>query len=83
MQILYPYYDNRQSFYGKAKVEHAGEIKKLYSYDTYVASIIGDKAEVYGWYSNTTGRHIKEFLKQNGFKAISKEQILKDYGTEE
>jgi hypothetical protein len=25
-------------------------------------------------------RHIKDFLQQNGFKAESKEQILRDYG---
>ena len=36
-------------------------------------------AEVYGTYSATTLRHIKEFLKQNGFKADSKSQIEKDY----
>lgn len=79
MKELYPCYDNRQSFYGKAKVDESGNVKKLYSYGTHVASIVDGKAEVYGWYSNTTGRHIKEFLKQNGFWAVSKEQILKDY----
>ena len=31
-------------------------------------------------YSRTTLRHVKEFLKQQGYKAESKEQILKDYG---
>ncbi len=81
-QELYPCYDGKASFYGKAMVETVGEIKKLYSYGTYVASIIGDSAEVYDWYSATTGRHIKEFLKQNGFLAIGKAQILKDYGCE-
>ena len=30
-------------------------------------------------YSGTTTSHIKEFLKQNGFKADNIKQILKDY----
>ena len=38
------------------------------------------KAYVVDTYSQTTLRHIKEFLKQNGFKADSKKQIMEDYG---
>lgn len=74
-------YDSRQSFYGKAKVvttEFGGF--ELYSYDTKVAEIYKDEAIVHGTYSNTTLRHIKEFLLQNGFKAENKAQIMKDYG---
>ena len=42
----------------------------LISYNTLVAIITPEnKAIVYGLYSNTTTRHIKEFLKQNVFKA--------------
>jgi hypothetical protein len=40
-------------------------------------------AEVYGTYSSTTLRHIKEFLKQNGFKAESSKQIMADYGVQQ
>lgn len=79
---LYPRYDARASFYGKAKeIEHDDGSIELQSYSTIVAKITPHPttAEVYGWYSNTTGRHIKEFLKQHGFKAESKSQILKDY----
>ena len=80
-------YDSRKDFYGKATVEECADgTIKLFSYDTHVASIFvkgSEKtAEVYGWYSQTTGRHIKEFLKQHGFRARSKEQILEDYGKE-
>lgn len=81
---LYPRYDARASFYGKAVVFHRenGDIE-LRSYSTIVARIkaygLSSTAEVYGWFSNTTGRHIKEFLKQHGFKAENKAQILKDY----
>lgn len=85
-------FDSRASFYGKAYVVHQTRdddcIDKLYSYSTHVASIIypddGERyAEVYGWYSNTTGRHIREFLKQGYFYAGSKQQILNDYFVEE
>lgn len=73
-------YDSRQSFYGKAKVriEDCG-IKTLISYTTEVARIIKGKAVVYNTYSATTLRHIKEFLKQNGFRADTQNQILEDY----
>jgi translation initiation factor 1 (eIF-1/SUI1) len=80
-------YDSRQSFYGKATVEVQGDVMRLISYTTIVATITkevkatGDvlTAKVFGTYSATTLRHIKEFLKQNGFKAENSKQILKDY----
>ena len=80
---LAPRYDARASFYGKATVGEnslLGEGVWLKSYDTFVARIVNDKAEVYGTYSQTTLRHIKEFLKQNGFKADNAKQIMADYG---
>lgn len=81
MAELCPYYDSAKSFYGKAKVFEIENDVFLMSYDTIVASynrkyripIVSDT------YSATTLRHIKEFLKQNGFKAESKKQIEKDY----
>ena len=77
---LKPLYDSRASFYGKAKVIDHPNYKELMSYVTYVAAVKGKKAEVYGIYSRTTLRHIKEFLKQNGFKADTAKQIIVDYG---
>jgi len=74
-------YDARQSFYGKAQViEEDNGDKTLQSYATKVAKIVNGKAEVYGTYSQTTLRHIKEFLTQNGFTANNSKQILADYG---
>jgi len=73
-------YDNRASFYGKAKVIIEGNKTILISYNTQVAFIENGKAVLNGWFSTTTGRHIKEFLLQNGFKAESKKQMLKNYG---
>ncbi|WAX15591.1 hypothetical protein EG103P2_00026 [Enterococcus phage EG103P2] len=78
-------HDSRKSFYGKAIViyDYVDSMEtatmKLVSYDTEVASICEGVATVNGTYSQTTLRHIKEFLKQNGFKADSKSQIEKDY----
>lgn len=78
---LCPYYDSAKSFYGKAKVIEIENDVFLMSYDTIVASFNRDTkvAKVIGTYSATTLRHIKEFLKQSGFKAETKKQIEKDY----
>jgi hypothetical protein len=77
---LKPEYDRRKSFYGKAKVFVEGNDKTLISYSVKVAEIKDGKPIVYGLYSNTTTRHIKDFLKQNGFKAETSKQIMQDYG---
>ena len=76
---LSPRYDARQKFYGKARVDVDDDKMTLISYNTKVAEIVKGKPKVFGYYSMTTFRHIREFLKQNGFKAESKAQILKDY----
>lgn len=82
---LRPQYDSRQSFYGKAQVDTGdkNDKNKLYSYGTLVAEIKDGKPVVYGTYSQTTLRHIKDWLKQNGFKADSSKQILTDYGVKD
>lgn len=78
---LSPQYDSRASFYGKARVQENDGDLELISYSTRVAVIYPDHtATVYGAYSATTMRHIKEFLKQNGFKAESSKQVMADYG---
>lgn len=71
--------DSRASFYGKAQVRSEDGRTILQSYSTDVAYIENGKAHINGTYSMTTLRHIKEFLKQNGFKAESKDQIIEDY----
>ena len=78
---LCPYYDSAQSFYGKAKVIEIENDVFLASYDTIVAFYNRETkiAEVVDTYSATTLRHIKEFLRQNGFKAETKKQIERDY----
>ena len=73
-------YDARASFYGKARVqEMANGDLILISYSTEVAMIRGNKAYINGTYSQTITRHQKEVLKQNGFKAETSKQMVKDY----
>ena len=82
---LEPRYDSRKSFYGKAQADTGdnGDKNKLYSYGTLVAEMKDGKPVVYGTYSATTLRHIKDWLKQNGFKAETSRQILADYGVKD
>lgn len=77
---LKPSHDSRKSFYGKARVFKEDGKTVLVSYNTRVAEIENGKAKVFGTYSQTTSRHIREFLLQNGFKAESSKQIMEDYG---
>jgi len=79
MEKLKAIYDGRNSFYGKAKTFYEGNKLILRSYETDVAYIEDGQAVVKGSHSQTTTRHIKEFLKQEGFKAETTAQILKDY----
>lgn len=63
-------HDARKSFYGKAMVRVVRPgVLVLRSYDTDVARIEDGVLTVKGHYSTTTGRLIKEFMRQNGFAA--------------
>ena len=75
-------YDARQSFYGKAKVVEDKGCQTLYSYDTPVAKINrkGELELLSCWdYSQTTMRHVKEFMRQNGFRVDTVAEIRKNY----
>lgn len=84
-QDLIPQYDAKASYHGKAKVTTIAGHKVLVSNGTNVASIITDRqgreqAYIFDPDMNGTAlRHTKEFLRQNGFKADTKMQMLKDY----
>jgi len=68
-------YDARASFYKKAKVLKYNGALYLQSYSTIVAKIEDGKAIVNGWYSQTTARHINEFLYQMGFDKMTKKEM--------
>lgn len=80
VEYLQARYDSRASFYKKAEIiEYNGAIY-LKSYDTIVARIKDGKVFVRGWYSQTTARHINEFLLQNGYSKMTKKEM--DLGKE-
>ena len=62
-------FDSRASFYGKAQIDDHDDHITLYSYNTEVARYdkVADVLEVFGYYSATTARHIREFARQLGF----------------
>lgn len=72
LEELQARYDSRQSFYGKA---HTGTYTfkngvtciYLKSYNTIVACIFQNQLRIYGFFSQTTARHIREFARQNDF----------------
>ena len=88
MRNLEPRYDSRKSFYGKARVEtdypERGS-KVLYSYSTPVVGIRDGKVTLLrngylGWASSsTTLRHVKDFLRQEGFASGSYKELMNMY----
>lgn len=87
---MIPIYDGAKSFYKKAIIKQVNNLKLLYSYNTLVCIIydnckgikyiLNDDVTSNLLFSNTTLRHIKEFLKQNiaGInKNITKKDIIK------
>lgn len=69
-------YDARQNFYGKARVKvYDNGDEDLVSYNTVVAEKRNGNIDVKGWYSQTTGRHINEYLQQSGYLKMTKKQI--------
>lgn len=82
---LTPQFDTRRSFYNKARIDTGSDNSenKLYSYNTLVAEMVDGKPVVYNVQSGTTLRHVKEWLRQNGFKAETKSQIIRDYGADD
>lgn len=73
---LMPKYSTQKDFNYKAVViDNENGTLQLKSYKTIVAEIDKDGLHIYGWYSATTARHINEFLKQNGFEALTKSEM--------
>lgn len=68
VSYLQPQFDSRASFYNKAVIEDHPDAITLYSYNTAVAMYDKETGvlHVYGYYSSTTARHIREFARQLG-----------------
>ena len=67
----------RKSFYGKAVMITQGDKISLISYSTIVATYnkATKKANVRGWYSKTTARHINAFLNHFGLSTMTKKEM--------
>jgi len=74
-------FDTRASFYRKAFVIESEKSKVLISYDTKVCIISKNTAQIMQDInlSNTTLRHIKEFLRQNSLAVGTKKELVKMY----
>lgn len=82
--FLEPVIDSRKSFYKKAKIliDSNGN-KYLKSYDSIIAEIKDGKVkintDVYLWDSQTSLRHLKDFLYQLGYTIGSKQELINMY----
>lgn len=80
---LSPRYDHRKSFYGKAHIKETTKYYTLISYDTEILKLEKSTGKIKficsdDWaFSQTTNRHINEFLKQyTNEKPKSKKELL-------
>ena len=79
---LKPCLYNQKSYYGKARIEHLGQIMNLYSYDTEMVTIYNGKITSLNTtpenYTQTTLKHVKDFLYQTlGLTNLTKNELLK------
>lgn len=80
MQDLQARYTHVKSHYGKAKVEETATGYKLYSYGTFIASVDKDGSNLFinGQWSNTTMRHIKDFVNQYSKRFVTTNNDIRD-----
>ena len=78
LEELKSIYDSRISFYKKAYTGEFLNCLYLKSYNTIVACIFQNQLRIYGYFSQTTARHIREFAKQNGFNDEITAQDMKN-----
>lgn len=72
------YVNNLKNNHVNEYINNDGEhYSDLVSYTTRVASYNHDTKEmsVYGWYSNTTAKHINSFLEFYGFNKCTKKEL--------
>ena len=79
---LEPNYDSRNSFYKKALVKEYEDgtiVLQSYSTDVAVINKKSNEAVIRGFYSDTTTRHIKDFLYQYGYQVGSRQFLREEY----
>lgn len=80
MYYLEPKFENVLSYYRKAKIIEDSEAISLYSYDTLIATIKGNEIKLnknIEVYTQTTRRHLNEFLQQFNFNKLNLNEIRK------
>lgn len=84
--VLNPEFSSRKSFYGKAGTDDTADGKVLTSYGTQIMRIKDGKITMLcrpEHLTNTTLRHIREFLLQNGLEPLTKKQLIELIGKNE
>lgn len=79
------YINNKKNNHVNEYVNSDGDhYSDLISYGKRVASYNHKTNEmsVYGWFSNTTGKHINDFLEFYGFDTCTKQQLIEYYNLE-
>lgn len=78
---LQPIFEPVKSYYGKAHVRQSfGPFpEELISYQTKVAEIANGRLTVFGYFSQTTARHVKEFALQHGFPVYTGHEMPIQY----
>lgn len=82
--FLEPVIDRKKSFYKKAKILIDGKGNKyLQSYDSIIVEVKNGKVkintDIYLWDSQTSLRHLKDFLYQLGYEIGSKQDLINMY----
>lgn len=82
IEELKPVYNNQKSFYGKALIKDTTKGMELYSYNTLVAKT--EKGQTFvthngDYLTQTTLKHIKEFIQQLGYEKMSKKELLQTF----
>lgn len=72
---IYTLCENIEGFYNKALVYNNNNNYLLMSYDTVVTEYNDKIMYLYGYYSQTTAKHINSFLEKFGFQTMSKKEI--------
>ncbi len=77
--VLEPRFSGRKSFYGKAGTDETADGNVLTSYQTKIMKIKDGKITMLCGpeaLTNTTLRHVREFLQQNGLEPMTKKQLV-------
>lgn len=71
---------NKKAHVNEYTNEGGEHYSDLISYETRVASYNHNtnKISIYGWYSNTTTKHVNDFLEFYGFDKLTKKEMINE-----